>query len=324
MKQFSISLTFLSLLILLSSCGNKAANSQPGQAEIRIGFMPGSSPIIIGRAKGWFDQEFTKQGIKVSFYQCSYGPPMVEAFIADKIDVGLMGDQPAIVGFAQGVEYKAVASFAVGYNFDGLLVSPESNIKTIKDLKGKKISVPVGSVLQHLLHLYLKQAGLTEKDVQIVNLTTSEGFIALTSKHIDAIVSEEPYLQLGEFNKVGKIIAFADGLKYFTSPLLVTNAFSDKHPDLVKKAVSLYAKAQRWAKEHPEEAADIVTKEFKLPKDVLISVIRKSHVSINLDSATVKANQATLAYLQETKVVRNQPNLNEFYAPQYLKELKLQ
>jgi ABC-type nitrate/sulfonate/bicarbonate transport systems, periplasmic components len=157
MKVLRITSMMLSLLLLLSSCGRKSGQNKTGSEsrEIKIGFMPGSSPVIIAKAKGWFDQEFTAKGIKVTFYQCSYGPPMVEAFISEKIDVGLMGDQPAIVGYAQGVKFKAVASFATGYKNDGLLVAPGSGIHSIKDLKGKKIAVPVGSLLQHLLHLYL-------------------------------------------------------------------------------------------------------------------------------------------------------------------------
>lgn len=324
MKKLFYLPALLALVITMMACSSKEKHKAGKKLEeLHVSLMPGSAHIIVARNQGLFEKAFASQGIKVTYHECSYGPPMIEAFIANRIDVGLMGDQPALMAWAKDVDIKAVANFPAGYKNAGLVVVDTNKIKSIKDLKGKKIAVAVGSLLQHLLHLYLKEAGLTEKDVQILNFVNADVFVALSSKQIDAAVLSEPYLMLSENKKIAYKIKDATGYKFFSNPLLVSGSLLRNHPDVVQQLVKIYYDVNIWIKDHPEESAAIVRKEFNIPTEVIIKIIKDGSKDISFTPISVEAYSQTIDYLKETKYINpffDKP-ITEFYDSQFINKI---
>jgi len=227
----NILLPVLFILFFLVSCKNQQSKQVDVKPKIiRIGYIYSHIPVMLGRELGWFKDEFINDSIKIEYHLFEIGPSIIEAFAGDRIDIATVGDQPAIVGWSNGIPIKAIGNFASGYKLAGLAVSETAGIHKLSDLKGKKIATAVGSVYQHLLYQFLVKAGLKYSDIKLVNLKFGESVSALASKNIDAVVIGEPYLSQIEFKKIGKVFAYSDGLMYFSDPIVVSAILDDLEP----------------------------------------------------------------------------------------------
>ena len=136
-----------------------------------------------------------KCGIKVEEHVFAKGPDVMQAILAGELDVGATASEAAIQGRANGAPIYVVAGFAKGGA--RLVARPDSGIKSIKDLKGKKVGVTRGGIHEVLLAAELSQAGLSfsdqpGKDVQLVFLAFADLNQALLGKNLDAIMQSEP------------------------------------------------------------------------------------------------------------------------------------
>lgn len=136
-----------------------------------------------------------KCGIKVEEHVFAKGPDVMQAILAGELDVGATASEAAIAGRANGAPIYVVAGFAKGGA--RLVARPDSGIKAIKDLKGKKVGVTRGGIHEVLMIAELAQHGLTAsdqpgKDVQLVFLAFADLNQALMGKNLDAIMQSEP------------------------------------------------------------------------------------------------------------------------------------
>ena len=136
-----------------------------------------------------------KCGIKVEESTFAKGLDIMQAMIAGELDIGATASEAAISGRAKGIPIYIVAGFATGGA--RLVARPDAGIKSVKDLKGKKVGVTRGSIQEVLLAAELSQNGLTSadapgKDVQIIYLSYPDLNQALLGKNIDAIMQTEP------------------------------------------------------------------------------------------------------------------------------------
>jgi len=136
-----------------------------------------------------------KCGIKVDEKVFAKGLDVMQAIIAGELDVGTTASEAAISGRASGAPIYVVAGFAKGGA--RLVARPDLNIKSVKDLKGKKVGVTRGGIQEVLMMAELQQAGLTAdsapgKDVQLIYLPYADLNQALLGKNIDAMMQSEP------------------------------------------------------------------------------------------------------------------------------------
>ena len=316
-------------LIILSGCSGGSDHPIKNNQKLktlRLAYQLGHLPDIIAKNKHWFEEEFKKDTIEIQYKKFDFGIPEVEAFVAHKLDFGSIGDQPAIIGWANGAGFKVVGNNEGGSNIMALLVKYNSKVKSFKELKGKKIGVTIGANIQSYFSLLLKQAGFKESDVQVVNLQFSDCVTALSLNQIDATVLSDPYVTWAEYKKAGKILSFSGSLKYFTLPLIASDELIDNHPDIIVRILKVYNKANKWAKEHKEEAADILVAEENklLPKEVDLKLIDKYTQQFGLGDSAILAFNATFKYLKETNVIRTNPDIKTLYITKFDKEARKQ
>ena len=136
-----------------------------------------------------------KCGIKVEERIFAKGLDVMQAILAGELDVGTTASEAAISGRAKGAPIYVVAGFAKGGA--RLVARPDTGIKAVRDLKGKKVGVTRGGIQEVLLMAELQKAGLTAdpapgKDVQIIYLAYADLNQALIGKNIDAMMQSEP------------------------------------------------------------------------------------------------------------------------------------
>ena len=136
-----------------------------------------------------------KCGIKVEEHVFAKGPDVMQAILAGELDAGATASEAAIAGRANGAPIYVVAGFAKGGA--RLVARPDSNIKSVKDLKGKKVGVTRGGIHEVLMIAELAKNGMTVsdkpgKDVQLIFLAFADLNQALMGKNLDAIMQSEP------------------------------------------------------------------------------------------------------------------------------------
>lgn len=153
--------------------------------KIAYSDWPGWVAWEVGIKKGWFKEE----GVDAQFVWFEYGPSM-EAFAAGQVDAVTMTNGDSLVTGAGGAPNVAIMINDISNGNDMIVARP--GIESVKDLKGKKIGVEVGFVCHLLLLKALEANGMSESDVELVNIPTHETAKALASGDVDAIGAWQP------------------------------------------------------------------------------------------------------------------------------------
>jgi NitT/TauT family transport system substrate-binding protein len=166
---------------------NAVPSAAPASAPLRVAYSdwPGWTALEVGIQKGWFKEA----GVDVEFSWFDYLPSM-EAFSAGKVDAVTMTNGDALVTGANGGKSKMILVTDYSNGNDKVIARP--GIKTIQDLKGKKVGLEL-TLVEHLLLLQgLKKLDMQQSDVTLVNFRTNETPQALASGQVDAVAAWYP------------------------------------------------------------------------------------------------------------------------------------
>lgn len=327
MKKRTLSIIAILGVLVFSATGcnsnsNKKVEEKKKVTSITIADQPGYIPIKVADKLGYFKDEFGKDGITINIKSFTSGPPMIEAFAAGDLDLALLGDQPVIQARANNNDLKAIASFTSSEKAYGLVATKESGINTLKDIKGKKIGVSVGTTMHQLFMIYLKSIGLKEDDVQMVNLQPSDCIAAIKSKTIDATVINQPSLNICIRNGA-KLITDATGYKNVAVVIAGRNKFLKDNPELTARFLKVMDKATKWANANENETIDIVSEKSGTDKQDVKVIFETSDRSINLNQKTVSSIEDTSKFLKEQGIVKTEVKINDIIDSSYLKAAAL-
>ncbi|MRV74573.1 transporter substrate-binding domain-containing protein [Duganella sp. FT92W] len=204
-----------------------------------------------------------KCGIKVEEHMFAKGLDVMQAIIAGELDVGTTASEAAISGRAGGAPIYVVAGFAKGGA--RLVGRSDLKMKSLKDLKGKKVGVTRGGIQEVLLLAELQQAGLTAsdqpgKDVQLVFLAYADLNQALLGKNIDAMMQSEPQSSQAINKGFG-----AEMLKPYDTPIgepirtmVMTEKFYKEKRPVAEKFMRCFVEATKTFIDQPATAEKYV------------------------------------------------------------------
>lgn len=325
------------VLTLLAGCSGgkadhaaKADQQQAGKKDItvNIGIQQSLGPLLIAKEKGWFEEEFAKVGVKVKWTVFQSGPPHFEAMAANRLDFGAVGNSPVISAQAAGIPFKEIATTQNGLKGNAILVGKNSPIKSLKDLKGKKVAVAKGSSGFALLYQAINKAGLTPNDVQIIQLQPDEALPAFESGAVDAWAIWEPFISLETLTKDARILASGETLNSYSPGFVIArSAFTEEHPDLTVLFLKVYEKARLFEKDHREEAVALYANAKKIDKNVIRSVINNNQsLNLPITGQIIKAQQDTADFQYQLKAITTKIDtsnvVDNTYIKQALKEIK--
>jgi sulfonate transport system substrate-binding protein len=312
--------TILSLIVL---SGFVPLSYGQTPVVVRIAYQPTSSAILLGKAKGFYDQSFAKEGAKVEYDLFLSGPLAVEAAAGDHVDLLNVGNIPPVIARANGIDVKVIAKSAFNPATNAVLVSPNSSIQTIEDLKGKKVAVQVGSSVHYFLSQVLAQKGLTLADVQLVNLPGPDQGPALESGNVDAIVLWMPYRTQLEMAGKARVLVdsahFSGGIGVF----MVRNEFGKQNPKLVQCFLKATKEANNYLKKHPQEALKLLAANSQFPAAILAKSLEGFDWSMGITPKDVEAMNGIKQFLKSTQVIRKDFVIQELFDTSYYQQAGL-
>lgn len=275
------------LLGSLSACGTPADASDGKTVTVTVGYQSKTINTVTAgtllRSLGFFERALRAQGkrdgrtYKVRWQDYATGAPITAQMVAGKVDIGSMGDFPLLLNAARGKQLRAPTRLVsvTGYNLRGALntvvTRPGSALRSVRDLRGKKVSSSVGSASDGTLVRALRQAGLDpEQDIHKLNQQPAVGASALQSGSVDALSQFVAWPGLLAFQ--GKARALYDGgalgLPTFHG-VTVREAFATRRPAVVRAFLAAQREATRSLRAHPVDAAQRVARATGLPPEVV-------------------------------------------------------
>jgi aliphatic sulfonates family ABC transporter substrate-binding protein len=324
-RKTVVLLLMMTALTVGVSAGGKQDGAPPKLTKIRIATGTISFEIIAAKEKGLFAEEFTKDGIELVHRTFVNGPPMVEAFAAGEVDTAIFGVQPLLQGRANGLKFKALASYNITNDAFKLLAGPKSGVKKTADLKGKTVAVAVGTNDHQALYEIFQKAGVDEKDVNLVPLRATEAVVALQSGSIDGALTYGP--QVVRLQNSGAFIIpdSIGGYGYIPNMVIGGDEFVKTYPDIAARLLKVIKKSVDWSNDNPDESIKLVSESNGLSfEDNKLSYYeRRRTISIN-DEYLKNPILRSIDFLNAHKLLKSQISINDVLDTSVYKNAKLE
>ncbi len=269
---------FLALLLLALAA--LPATAAEKLTSLRLDWAYYSPVSLVLRDKGWMEQEFAKDGIKVEWVLSLGSNKALEFLNGNSVDFGSSAGAAALMAKANGVPIKAVYVFDKP-EWTALVTLKDSPIHTVEDLRGKRIAVTRGTDPHIFLLRALALHGMKPQDVKMVLLQHPDGRVALERGDVDAWAGLDPYMAETELEK-GSRLFFRDPDLNTYGFLNTRQDFAAAHPDIVERVLTVYEKARLWSLAHPTELRTIVAKAAKLSDAVAAKDLERNDLSSGL------------------------------------------
>ena len=275
------------------------------------------------RSQQIFEKAFADQGIKIQWnYFKGAGPVINEAFANDQVDLAYLGDLAAIIGRSNGLDTRLLSATARGVK-QYLGVVPGSGIKTLQDLKGKRVAVFRGTATQLSLNGALASQGLSEKDLKIINLDFNAAVAALAAKQIDATWggSNLSSLQAKGLAEIPLTTKDLGGAGSVQAVLVGSGKFVDAHPEVVAKLLKAQQQAVQWLTDDNNKQAyiELVSGLASYPPVILTNDLKDQKLSeifpSTLDPVFLGKLQDAVDLASKERLIRKPFQVSDWVVP---------
>jgi sulfonate transport system substrate-binding protein len=297
--------------VIFAALAISDAHAQDGPAEIRIGTQKGGFfPAV--RQRHSVEDAFKPLGIEIRWIDFQFGPPLLEAINAGSVDFGFVGDAPPIFAQAGGARIRYVAAVKSDGNTQAIIVPQDSPIRTLADLKGKRIAFGKGSSAHNLLVAALEKAGLAWSDITPAPLAPADATAAFVKGSVDAWSIWDPYLALAELKQNARVIAFDKDVHQPNAFYIAGSDFVEKYPALLARLNAVFASEGRWADTHHEEVAQAQAEATGVDIEAIRRFVDRSNYRVvPVDDEVIKSQQAVADRFARVGLIPKPVNVRE-------------
>ena len=297
----------------LAGRGALAQASTP-LAELRLDYAYYSPTSLVLRRFGWLEEDFRKDGTKVTWVLSAGSNRALEYLNANSIDIGSSAGLAALLAKANGVPIRAPYVFSRP-EWTALVVPRDSTIRSLQDLKGRKVAATKGTDPYLFLLRSLQTAGLGKRDIEHVPLQHADGLAALRAGQVDAWAGLDPLMASAELDSGARLLY--RNVAFNTYGFLnVREDFLAQRPAELRRVIAAYERARQWTLANTTEAAKILSEEAKVSLRVaLLQLKLRTDLSHPWPSSEhVHALQAASPILQAEALVKPGVDLNRTVA----------
>ena len=293
-----ILLLSLTLLFVLSACNastsSEEASSNNEQKTIQIGYQKFGTLNFL-KAQETLEKELEPHGFTVKWTEFPGGPQLLEALNVGSLDFGHTGEAPPI--FAQSADAPLVyyANEPSNPRGEAIIVPKDSSIKSVEDLKGKKIALNKGSNVHYLLVKALEKHDVQYEEIETVFLPPADARAAFEKGAVDAWVIWDPFLAEAERKTGARILVDGTDLVNNREFFLASEQFAKDHSDVLDIIYKEIEKAEQWVNENQLEAAEFLAPQIGMDKETLEVVLKRRAYGIEKITNEVISDQQQIA-----------------------------
>ena len=294
-RRTTLGLLFSAVAGVMAAGMPAAAQAQArGEVQVRIGYQKyGTLTLLKGR--GTLEKRLAEQGVGVKWTEFPAGPVLLEGLNVGSIDFGTVGEAPPIFAQAAGANLVYVGNEPASPASEAIVVPKGSGLRTLADLKGKKIALNKGSNVHYLLLKALEKAGVAYADIQPVFLPPADARAAFERGSVDAWAIWDPFLAAAEKQLGARVLADGKGLVANYQFYLASRSYAEKNPEILRIVLDEVAKVDDWGRNNPEEVATILSAQTGLGKDVVALAASRYAYGVKPVSVDVIASQQRVA-----------------------------
>src|SRR6202453_193574 len=268
--------------------------AQNADNVIRIGYQKYGTLVLL-KARGSLEKKLAPMHVEVKWTEFPAGPQLLEGLNVGSIDFGIAGEAPPIFAQAAGADLVYVGNEPQASAGEAILVPKDSPIKTVAELKGKKVALNKGSNVHFMLVKLLEQAGVQYKEIDTIFLTPADARAAFERGSVDAWAIWEPFLAAAQRQTGARILADGNGVVSNHQFFLASRVYASKRADVVAIVLEEVAAVDQWAKTNPKEVAAALQPQIGLDQAPLQLALSRGGYGVTPVNDAVLAEQQRIA-----------------------------
>ena len=310
-RKIIASIAALTFVIgMMTGCGTKETKSDISEINLTYVKAPLNVPSIIQKQDDLFGKEFSSDNIAVNFYEITSGPDQTAALASGELDVlHALGGTSALIAASNGVDLKIINTYSrspKGF----MILTNNDEILSAKDLVGKKVAGPKGTILHQVLIAALNNEGYSIDDVEFINMGIPEASVALEDGSVDAALIAGPTAYKAVKNG-SKVVANGEGLVDGIIVTAVSKEFAEKHPDIIERFIKVENETLEYINNNFDEAMEKVAEEVGLTVDEVKEMYDWYDFSINITDNDIKSLEDTQKFLIDNGLQENEVNVQD-------------
>jgi sulfonate transport system substrate-binding protein len=266
----------------------------PYDNVIRIGYQKYGTLVLL-KARGSLETKLAPMHVEVQWTEFPAGPQLLEGLNVGSIDFGTVGEAPPIFAQAAGADLVYVGNEPPASAGEAIVVPKNSPIKSLGELKGKKIALNKGSNVHYLLVKLLEKAGVKYSEIDPIYLTPADARAAFERGSVDAWVIWEPFFAAAQKQTGARILADGQGVVSNHQFFVASRAYAQKRPDVVSIVLNEVAAVDDWAASHIKEAAAALQPQIGLDVPTLELALSRGGYGVKPVTDAVMGEQQDIA-----------------------------
>jgi sulfonate transport system substrate-binding protein len=285
------------------------AHAQPSSPakELRIGYQKAASLFVLQKAQGTLEKKLAPLGVGAKWVEFPAGPQLLEGLNVGSIDIGYVGEAPPIFAQAAGAKFVYIGNDPAAPEAEAIVVPKDSAIKSVADLKGKKVALNKGSNVHYLLIKQLEKHGLKYSDIQPVFLPPADARAAFERGSVDAWAIWDPFLSAAEKQVGARILVNGRGVVSNHLFYLGARDFVETNPKVITALFEDLAERAKWLTANLPATAKLIAPIQGLDVDIVLSSLNRYPLGVVPVSAAVAAEQQKVANLFHEQKLIPQP-----------------
>lgn len=263
---------------------------------LRIGYQKYGTLILL-KARGTLEKRLAPSGIDVKWTEFPAGPQLLEALNVGAVDYGIAGEAPPIFAQAAGADLIYSANAPPAPAGEAIVVPKDSGIRSVAELKGKKVALNKGSNVHYLLVKVLEKNGLSYKEIEPVFLPPADARAAFERGSVDAWVIWDPFLAAAQKQIGARVLADGQGVVSNHQFYIASRRYAERHPEVVKIVLEELGKIDAWGRNNPQEVARFLASQIGLELSIIELASGRLSYGVEPVSDAVLAEQQKIADL---------------------------
>ncbi|WP_013321518.1 aliphatic sulfonate ABC transporter substrate-binding protein [Gloeothece verrucosa] len=325
LPNWLLEITLIFCLSILGSCTHPEIGQTSNHPKIiRLDYAYYNPVSLVLKNKGWLEEDLQKSQVKIEWVLSQGSNKALEFLNSRSVDFGSTAGAAALIGKANGNPIKSIYVYSKP-EWTALVTQSNSKIRSVTDLKGKRVAATRGTDPYIFLLRALNEFGLSEKDIELIQLQHADGRAALEKGDVDAWAGLDPQMAKTELEN-GSHLFFRKPEYNSYGVLNVREEFAKQYPDSVEQVLKSYEKARQWARENPQELKQILIKESNLSDAVAAKQLERTDLSNpNIGPAQKEVIIAAGDVLKKSGVIAPSVDVvatvNELIDPQFVEKI---